>query len=203
MRSGNGFRRFCLDKRSRRARRLVIHACSWRPCSGGPGAACRGATCRPSGLGPGIRYTPGFGAGAKLGCGPRCWPRCKTRRACTGSWSTRRPCGRTRWPPGRKKRQPRWPGARPQPGRFHDQAPPELRRLRPDLRPGPDRGPGRRLSASSRAAAQPPAGGAGRVGRPGLRRGLRARPDCTSRSQGRDSRQEKPNDTPRTRCRNL
>ena len=41
---------------------------------------------------------------------------------------------------GAKKRQPRWPGARPQPGRFHDQAPPELRRLRPNLRPGPDRG---------------------------------------------------------------
>ena len=177
MRSGNGFRRSCLGKHSRRARRPAIHACSSRPCSGGPGAACRGATCRPSGSDPGTRCTLGFGAGAKPGYGPECWFRCKTRRACTGSWSTPRPCARTRWPPARKKRQPRWPGAWPQPRRFHDQAPPELRRLRPDLRPGSDRGPGRRLPASPRAAAQPPAGGAGRAGRPGLRRGLRARPD--------------------------
>ena len=50
--------------------------------------------------------------------------------------------------PTQKKDIPCWLGARPQPesypvGRFHDQAPPELRRLGPDLRPGPDWGPDR------------------------------------------------------------
>jgi len=203
MRSGNGFHRFCLGKRSRRARRPATRGCSSRPCSGGPGAAYHGATCRPNGSGPGTRYTPGFDAGAKPECGRRCWPRYKTRRACTGSWSIRRPYVRTRWPPARKKRQPRWPGARPQPGRFHNQTPLELRRLRPDLRPGPDRGSGWRLPASPRAAAEPPAGGAGRLGRSGLRRGLRARPNRAGRSRSRNSRQEKSDNTNRTRCRSV
>ena len=91
---------------------------------------------------------------------------------------------------GAKEIQARRPSARPQPGRLHDQAPPELRCLRPDLRPGPDWRPSRRLPASARAAAPPPAGGAGRVGRPRLRRGLCARPDWASRSPGRDAKQK-------------
>ena len=149
------FRRSCLGKPSRRVRRPAIHACSLRPCSGGSVAGCPSAICPPYGLGPGTRCTPGFGAGAMLGRGHGCWLGCKTRRACTGSWLTRRRYVRTKWRPARKKRQPRRPGARPQSGSYpvgglHDQAPPELRRPRPDLRPGP--------------------------GRPGLRCGLRARP---------------------------
>ena len=106
------------------------------------------------------------------------------------------------------KKQPRRSGTRPQPGsfpvgRFHDQTPPERRRLRPGLCPGPDRGPGRRLPASPRPAAQPPTSGAGRVGRPGLRCGLRARPNGATWGQARDSREEKPDRPNRTRCRNV
>jgi hypothetical protein len=44
MRSGNGFGRSCLGKRNRQARWPAIRTCSSMPCSGGPGAACRGAT---------------------------------------------------------------------------------------------------------------------------------------------------------------
>jgi hypothetical protein len=200
MRSGSGFRCCCRARNSRRARRPAIRACSSRPCSGGRGAGCRGVICRPNGLGPGTRCMPGFGAGAKPACGRGCWPRCKMPPACTGSWSTPRPFAHTKWRPGPKKRQPRWPGARPQPGRFHDQAPPELRYLRPDLRPGPDRGPSRRLPTSTRTAAQPLAGGAGRLGRPGVRCGLRTCPNRAGSGRGRDSRQEKPDSTNRTRC---
>lgn len=138
-------------------------------------------------------------AGVWPGCGRRYWPKCKTRRVCTGSWSIPQPCAHTRWRPEPKKRQSGRAGARPQPGRFHDQAPPELRCLRPDLRPGPDWRTGRRLPASSRAAAYSLAGRAGRVGRPGIRRGLRARPDWANRSPGRDSKQKEPDDTNRTR----
>ncbi len=96
--------------------------------------------------------------------------RCRTPRACTGCWSTPPPCGRTKWPPGPKKRQPRRPGAWPQPRRVHDQAPPKLRRAGPDLRPGPDRWPGRRLPSGPGPVAGPPAPRPSRAGRPGVRR---------------------------------
>ena len=192
MRNGRGFPRYYRAKNGRPARRPKTRACSSRPCAGGPGAGCRGGTCRPRGLAPGTRCTPAFGAGGKPACGRLCWPRCKTRRACTGSWSIPRPCGRTRWPPARKKRQPHRVGARPQPGRFHDQALPELRRAGPDLRPGLDQRPGRRLPASPGPAGGPPAPGPSRAGRPGLRCGRRAGPNPARRGRGRDSQQEKP-----------
>ena len=79
--------------------RLFVEAVRWRAWCGVSWRDLLAERFGPWHPGP----HPGFGAGAKPGRGPGCWLRCKTRRACPGSWSTRRPCARTKWPPGQKK----------------------------------------------------------------------------------------------------
>ena len=185
IRCGRNCRPCCRARPTAGARRRATRAALLKPCFGWGAPAWAGATCRRI-WDTGTECTCALPAGATAACGNgsrtgslpttgafpmRASARCNSTRPASACTNTR---------PARPKK--RRAGHRPQPGRAHPQAAPELRRGRQRAQLGAHPGP-----AGRPAAGPAPNPGLRGGGRHGLRQRRLARAGCLSGRAGSHS----------------